>query len=82
MISDYPKLYSFLPLRSLWLNIVGRKNKNLQQVYRNKRTYVDFEHFMDAHPDLDVVEMDTAKGGRDKGLLIVTNCTPLPEISK
>ena len=24
-----------------------RKSKNLQQVYRNKRTYVDFEHFME-----------------------------------
>ena len=49
-----------------------RKNKNLQQVYRNKRTYVDFERFMDAHPDLDVVEMDTVKGGRNKGKCLLT----------
>lgn len=42
------------------------KSKNLQQIYRNKRTYVDFERFMEAHPDLDVVEMDTVKGGRIK----------------
>lgn len=48
------------------------KNKNLQQVYRNKRTYVDFERFMEAHPDLDVVEMDTVKGGRDKGKCLLT----------
>ena len=32
---------------------VPRKNKNLQQVYRNKRTYIDFECFIEAHPDLD-----------------------------
>lgn len=49
-----------------------RKSKNLQQVYRNKRTYVDFERFMEAHPDLDVVEMDTVKGGRDKGKCLLT----------
>lgn len=49
-----------------------RKSKNLQQVYRNKRTYVDFERFMDAHPDLDVVEMDTVKGGCDKGKCLLT----------
>ena len=24
-----------------------RKSRHLQQVYRNKRTYVDFEHFME-----------------------------------
>lgn len=47
-----------------------RKGRNLQQVYRNKRTYVDFERFMEAHPGLDVVEMDTVKGGRDKGKYI------------
>lgn len=49
-----------------------RKGRNLQQVYRNKRTYVDFERFMEAHPDLDVVEMDTVKGGRDKGKCLLT----------
>ena len=49
-----------------------RKSKNLQQVYRNKRTHVDFERFMEAHPDLDVVEMDTVKGGRDKGKCLLT----------
>lgn len=49
-----------------------KKSKNLQQVYRNKRTYVDFKCFMEAHPDLDVVEMDTVKGGRDKGKCLLT----------
>lgn len=46
--------------------------KNIQQTYRNKRTYVDFERFMKAHPDLDVVEMDTVKGSRDKGKCLLT----------
>lgn len=49
-----------------------RTSKNIQQVYRNKRTYVDFERFMDAHPDIDVVEMDTVKGGRAAGKCLLT----------
>ena len=49
-----------------------RTVKNLQQVYRNKRTYVDFERFMSAHPDVDVVEMDTVKGGRSSGKCLLT----------
>lgn len=49
-----------------------RKSKNLQQIYRNKRTYVDFEHFMEAHPDMDVVEMDTVKGSRAAGKCLLT----------
>lgn len=49
-----------------------RKSKQLQQVYRNKRTYIDFERFMDAHPDFDVVEMDTVKGSRAAGKCLLT----------
>lgn len=49
-----------------------RVNKNIQQVYRNKRTYIDFEHFMKAHPDASVVEMDTVKGGRSAGKCLLT----------
>ena len=49
-----------------------RTSKNLQQVYRNKRTYIDFERFMEAHPDVDVVEMDTVKGGRASGKCLLT----------
>lgn len=49
-----------------------RTSKNLQQVYRNKRTYIDFERFMEAHPDIDVVEMDTVKGGRSSGKCLLT----------
>lgn len=46
--------------------------KDYQQTYRNKRTYVDFERFMEAHPDVDVVEMDTVKGSREKGKCLLT----------
>lgn len=46
--------------------------KNLKQVYRNKRTYVDFERFLDAHPGIDVVEMDTVKGTRASGQCLLT----------
>jgi len=46
--------------------------KNIQQVYRNKRTYKDFERFMEAHPDVSVVEMDTVKGSRDAGKCLLT----------
>ena len=48
------------------------RKKNLHQIYRNKRTYTDFERFIAARPDLDVVEMDTVKGGRDKGKCLLT----------
>ncbi len=46
--------------------------KNIKQVYRNKRTFVDFERFMAAHPDYDVVEMDTVKGSRAAGKCLLT----------
>ena len=48
------------------------RKKDYQQTYRNKRTYVDFERFMEAHPDADVVEMDTVKGSREKGKCLLT----------
>ena len=46
--------------------------RNIEQVYRNKRTYVDFEKYTDAFPDLDVVEMDTVKGSRTSGKCLLT----------
>jgi len=48
------------------------RKKNIQQTYRNKRTYVDFERYTEAFPDLDVVEMDTVKGGRASGKCLLT----------
>lgn len=49
-----------------------RNSSTMKQVYRNKRTYVDFERFMAAHPDCDVVEMDTVKGSRTSGKCLLT----------
>ncbi len=48
------------------------RTRNIQQVYRNKRTYVDFEKYTKAFPELDVVEMDTVKGSRAKGKCLLT----------
>ncbi len=48
------------------------RRKNIQQVYRNKRTYIDFEKYTAAFPELGVVEMDTVKGCRDKGKCLLT----------
>ena len=48
------------------------RSKNISQVYRNKRTYVDFEKFTNAFPDLDIVEMDTVKGSRAAGKCLLT----------
>lgn len=46
--------------------------QSFQQVYRNKRTFIDFERFLEAHPDIDVVEMDTVKGSRAAGKCLLT----------
>lgn len=46
--------------------------RSFQQVYRNKRTFIDFERFLEAHPDTDVVEMDTVKGSRVAGKCLLT----------
>lgn len=47
-------------------------SKNLEQIYRNRRTYKDFEVYMEHHPDASVVELDTVKGTRDAGKCLMT----------
>ena len=54
------------------INSKPHTQSELNQTYRNKRTYVDFERFMTAHPDTDVVEMDTVKGGTAAGKCLLT----------
>ena len=49
-----------------------KRQLNYQQAYRNKRTYKDFERFMEDHPDLEIVEMDTVKGSRKSGKCLLT----------
>ena len=46
--------------------------RNIEQIYRSKRTFVDFEKYTSAFPDLDVVEMDTVKGGVAAGKCLLT----------
>ena len=48
------------------------RKRNQHQVYRNKRTYVDFEKYTAAFPELGVVEMDTVKGNRSAGKCLLT----------
>ena len=50
----------------------GLQKTNIRQEYRNKRTYVDFEAYTSAFPDLNVVEMDTVKGSRTSGKCLLT----------
>ena len=46
--------------------------KILTQMYRNKRTYKDFEFYMENHPDASIVELDTVKGTRTIGKCLMT----------
>ena len=48
------------------------QDKTLLQAYRNKRTYKDFEFYMEHHPDASVVELDTVKGTRTAGKCLMT----------
>jgi len=40
--------------------------------YRIGRTFEDFKTYMEAHSDLSAVEMDTVKGSREKGNVLLT----------
>lgn len=44
----------------------------LEYQYRQGRTYEDFNSYIEANPDLSIVEMDTVKGGREKGKVFLT----------
>lgn len=46
--------------------------KDVKQLYRKRRSYIDFERFIEAHPDTEVVEMDTVKGMREGGKVLLT----------
>ena len=48
------------------------RTRKIEQVYRSKRTYKDFERFMEGYPDSSVVEMDTVKGSRASGKCLLT----------
>lgn len=44
----------------------------LEYQYRQGRTIEDFNSFTEANPNLSIVEMDTVKGGREKGKAFLT----------
>ena len=44
----------------------------LEYQYRQGRTIEDFNSYVDANPNLSIVEMDTVKGGREKGKVFLT----------
>ena len=48
------------------------QSADLLQRYRDRRTYKDFQFYMEKHPDASVVEMDTVKGNRDAGKCLMT----------
>jgi IS30 family transposase len=49
-----------------------KKLNAVDQAYRSNRTYKDFERFVETHPDSEIIEMDTVKGGHDSGKCLLT----------
>ena len=63
-----------LPRRVRYKRRKHRKEgyQDVKQLYRKRRSYLDFQRFVEAHPDTEIVEMDTVKGGRDGGKVLLT----------
>lgn len=69
---DLPRKVRYKPRRS-------KKARELPNaVYRDGRTYVDFENYISQNPEVNVVEMDTVEGG-NSGKVVLTlyfrNCS-------
>ena len=64
-----------LPRKVRYRRRKGKKepsDKILNGVFRNGRTYKDFERYMEEHPDSDVVELDTVLGKRGSKKRLLT----------
>ena len=61
-----------LPRKVRYKKRKTKPSEPAQYAYRQGRTYADFKAFMESHPGLDVVEMDTVKGQREKGKCLLT----------
>lgn len=65
-----------LPRRVRFKRRYKKKRKegyqDVNQSYRNRRTYKDFERYVEAHPDAEIIEMDTVKGSRRGGKVFLT----------
>ena len=61
-----------LPRRVRYKRRKHRKEgfRDVNQTYRNRRSYKDFERFMEAHPEAEIIEMETIKGSRDAGKVL------------
>ena len=46
--------------------------QDVNQSYRNRRTYKDFERFVELNPDAEIIEMDTVKGNVNGGKVLLT----------
>ena len=49
-----------------------RYPRKIEYKYRIGRTYTDFKSYLEEHPGTNVVEMDTVKGKRTKGKVLLT----------
>ena len=63
-----------LPRRVRYKRRKHRKEgyKDVKQLYRKRRSYTNFERFIESYPDAEVVEMDTVKGNREGGKVLLT----------
>ena len=61
-----------LPRKVRYKKRKKKSSETFPYQYRAGRTYEDFKAYMELHPDLCPVEMDTVKGTRDKGKCLLT----------
>ncbi len=82
---DLPKKVKYKPRNK------RKQESTIDYAYREKRTYKDFQAYMQEHPEVNVVEMDTVHGSNKTGNVMLTllfrNCnlmliTLMPECTK
>ena len=61
-----------LPRKVRYRKRKSKPKKQTEYKYRSGRTYKDFKSFMELHPQLGYVEMDTVHGRREKGKCLLT----------
>jgi len=61
-----------LPLKVRYKRRKQKATEPFDYAYREGRTYEDFKAFIAENPDVGIVEMDTVKGKREKGKVMLT----------
>lgn len=61
-----------LPRKVRYRKRKPKSTESFPYQYREGRTYEDFKNYIEAHPDIGVVEMDTVKGSKEKGKCLLT----------